>query len=183
MSIAGKMMTAEEFEALPADGVRRELIEGQVCVMSPAGYAHGIVALQIGADLVNYVRARKSGKAFGAETGFLIERSPDTVLGADCAFVRQERLKEVRTIRGYCGAHPDLAVEVISPSDTKKEVMEKALRWLKAGVSVVWVFDPDSKQVTVYQGGDVAILSLGQDLTAETLLPGFSVKLSQVFDY
>lgn len=183
MSIASNSVTAEQFYDLCGDGMRRELVEGRILTMSPAGYAHGIVALLVGAELVNYVRACKSGKAFAAETGFWIERDPDTVLGADCAYVRQNRLSEVRTIRGFCGAPPDLAVEVISPSDTRKEVAEKARRWLKSGVEVVWVFDPESKQVSIYEGESITVRSVDEELTAEALLPGFSVKLSQLFDY
>lgn len=182
MSIASKLVTAEEFYILPGDGMRRELIDGRVYAMSPAGYAHGIVAANIGAAVLMHVRQNGLGKTFGAETGFIVHRDPDTVMAPDCAFVRNARLAAVKTLRGFCGAHPDLAVEVISPNETRNEVAAKAKRWIDAGVEVVWVFDPELKQVTIYEGESVVCLTADHELVAKALLPGFRVSLAEIFD-
>lgn len=182
MSIAAKLVTAEEFYALPNHGGRAELIEGQIHPMSPANYNHGYIEHNLSGEIYIYAKQNRNGQGFGAETGFLIARDPDTVLAPDCAFVRRERIKEVERRRGFCGAHPDLAVEVISPSETKREVADKARRWLQAGVSVVWVIDPETRQATVYEGSAIRIIGENDHLTAENLMPGFSVRLGDLFE-
>jgi Uma2 family endonuclease len=182
MSIASKLMTAEEFYVLPSDGVRRQLIEGRTYSMSPAGYAHGIATANICAAILLHARQFSLGRTFGAETGFVVGRNPDSVMAPDCAFVRTSRLHEVKTSRGFCGAHPDLVVEVISPTETKKEVVEKAQRWLGVGVEVVWVIDPEKRTATVYEHDLVTTLMEDKSLTAESLLPEFSIRIGELFD-
>jgi Uma2 family endonuclease len=182
MSLASKLVVAEEFFELPDDGLRRELIEGQIHIMSPASYRHGYVEHNLSGEIYIYSKKHRTGQGFDGDTGFLIARNPDTVLAPDCAYVRRERIKDVERRRGFCGAYPDLAAEVISPSETKQEVSEKVNRWIAAGVEVVWVIDPELRQATIYEGGSVKTVGEDDLLTAESLMPGFSVRLGDLFE-
>jgi len=133
--------------------------------MSPAGGLHGWVMLNVGSPVRERVRRTKSGYIFGAETGFLIERDPDTVRAPDVAFVRLERVKHGLTERFFEGA-PDLAAEVLSPTDSASEVHEKAEQWLRAGCSEVWLIDPRRKSAS----------------RCTPLLPDFLLPVDSLFD-
>ena len=131
--------------------------------------------------IVLHVREQKLGEAFGAETGFVLARNPDTVRAPDVSFVRQERLpREVST--GYFPGPPDLAVEVTSPNDTYSEVHEKALSWLEHGTRLVWVIDPVGRRATIYRSSDdVSVLGPDAELTGDDVLPGLAVPLHDLF--
>jgi Uma2 family endonuclease len=181
MSIATKPITAEEFLAWPDDGLRHELIRGEVISMALPGGRHGKISLKIGRLIGDFVEANQLGDAY-VETGFLIERNPDTVRGPDVAFVRAEQLARVTNPEKYPPFAPDLAVEVVSPNDRPKEVEEKAKAWLAAGSREVWVDDPVVRTVTIYRpSAKPSILSETQSIDGGTLLPGFTCLVSQFF--
>ena len=115
MSVNTRPMTADEFLMMPDDGMLHELIRGEVTTMPLPGGRHGEIALEIGRLIGNHVKARRLGKTYAAETGFLIERGPDTVRGPDVSFVRKERLVEITHPEKHVPFAPDLAVEVVSP--------------------------------------------------------------------
>jgi Uma2 family endonuclease len=181
MSIAGKLMTAEEFEALPDDGVRRELIEGQIQVMSPASLKYGWIGAKLLRHIGSFAEANSLGETFNSETGYRVASDPDTVLVPDGAFISKHRISRVWVDKGFGPEPPDLVFEVISPSQTRNEQLEKGRRWVKAGCEVVWVVDPEANQIVVLEGDSVTVLSEGQELTAFRLLPGFSLKLEELF--
>lgn len=175
-------MTAEQLAQLPDDGWRYELIDGEPQRMAPAGKRHGRIALKLGRRVGDYVEQAGLGECYGAETGFLVGRDPDTVRAPDLAFIRADRdsfLDEV----GFSEIVPDLVAEVVSPSDRASAVTRKALFWLEAGVRLVWVIDPEAQVVTVHRGGDVIGLLQGEDaiLSGEDVLPGFSARLADLF--
>jgi Uma2 family endonuclease len=140
-------MTAEQLFAQPSDGYRYELIEGVLRMMSPAGGRHGRIANRIAFLLGKHVEAQQWGVVFAAETGFLISREPDTVLAPDVAFLQQSRYAALEDEVHYLPLAPDLAVEVLSPSDTFSRVEAKAMAWLEAGTRVVLVIDPELETV------------------------------------
>src|ERR1700722_1321069 len=107
MSTQTRLMTTDEFLEMPDDGLLHELIRGEVVTMSLPGGVHGLVALEIARLIGNHVDDRLLGEAFAAETGFLIERDPDTVRGPDVAFVRAERLPEITDFDKYVPFAPD----------------------------------------------------------------------------
>jgi len=119
MTVDTRFFTADELLRLPDDGYRYELVRGELRKMSPAGSRHGVVAAAIIGSLAPFVREHSLGKVFTSETGFLIQRDPDTVRAPDCAFVQTERFIDTP---GYFPGAPDLAVEVISPGDSYSEV-------------------------------------------------------------
>jgi Uma2 family endonuclease len=178
--VSTKPITAEQLYEMGDIG-RCELIEGAIVYMAPSGFEHGGIALKIGALLHDYVRSRKLGVVVAAETGFRIRRNPDTVRAPDVAFVRQERLSDKLTTHFFPGA-PDLAVEVLSPSDRKADVLAKAKQWLASGTQSVWVVEPLARTIDVYRvNGSVTSYSVSEDSDDESVLPGFTLRLSDVF--
>jgi Uma2 family endonuclease len=174
-------MTAEELFELPDDGMRHELVEGELRTMAPAGFDHGRLALRIGARILDHVEQHRLGEVLAAETGFVLGRAPDTVRAPDAAFVAADRVPE-RGRRGFAELAPDLVVEVVSPSDRASEVAEKAAMWLDAGVRLVWIVDPQARLAAVHHpGGLVTVLREDGVLDGEDVLPGFRLPLAPLF--
>jgi Uma2 family endonuclease len=182
MAVNAVPTTAEQLLRMADDGQRRELVRGELRVMAPAGWEHGCVAATVAALLTNHARATGSGRACGAETGFVLSSDPDTVRAPDAAFVANERVEKVgRTEKYWLGA-PDLAVEVVSPGDSFGEVQEKALEWLAAGAIAVLVLDPPERSATVYRGrGDAYVHSVEDTLDLGAAVPGLSVSVAELF--
>ncbi len=182
MSTTLTPMTADDLLRMPADGMRRELVNGELRIMAPSGSEHVIVASKADRLVGNFVEANGLGLVFGAEGGFRIRSNPDTVRAPDLAFVRRERIPAAGIPTGYWPGAPDLAVEVISPDDTYAEVEEKVRDWLDAGTEVVWVLNPRTQSLTVYlPGGEARILSATDTLTGEPVLPGFACQVIEFF--
>ncbi len=150
-------------------------------MMSPAGFEHGRVILRVAAPLANFVEPRGLGVTTGAETGFQIGRDPDTVRAPDVGFVCAERVPATPTAGFFDGA-PDLAVEVLSPSDRHSEVLAKVQDWLGAGSRIVWVVDPGTRTVSIYRSpAEAVVLSTADELTGDDLLPGFRLSVAEIF--
>lgn len=183
MAVNVTLMTADELLTLPRGTWRYELVNGELRRMTPGGYIHGGIAADVLGYLAPFVRERRLGRTYAAETGFLLRRSPDTVRAPDAAFVTTARLHSASlTGHGFFPGAPDFAIEVISPDDTSHEVQEKVTEWLVAGTQVVVVLDPRRKTATVHRGGDdVVTLSVSDALTVPDILPGWSVALSAIF--
>jgi Uma2 family endonuclease len=182
MSTVARVMTAEELLQLPRGKQRYELAKGELRTMSPAGSAHGAVTPRLSTLLDQYVSANGLGLVFGAETGFLIEQNPDTVRGPDVAFVQQPRIPVDGPPDGYWPGAPDLAVEVVSPGDTVRDVDEKVVEWLNAGSQTVWVVRPRQKTLTVHRVDEEPATLAGSDiLEGRELLPGFRCQVADIF--
>ena len=150
-------------------------------MMSPAGFRHGRFAAEIAAAVANFVKPRGLGVVTGAETGFFIARDPDTVRAPDVGFVRADRLAGIEPAGFFPGA-PDVAVEVLSPSDRASEVNAKVRDWLDAGSRMVWVVDPENQTVAVYSSPSGAvILGASETLLGGEVLPGFTLPLGEIF--
>ena len=181
MATTTKLITAEELLAMGDIGPC-ELVNGEIVMMTPAGAEHGDVAAEILYLIKSYVKKKRNGKVFAAETGFTVKRQPDTTRGADVAFVSKKRLPKGK-IRGYFPGAPDLAVEVVSPGDRMSEVLTKVDEWLDGGATSVWVVDPPTRSIEVYRRNSQPIRYKDKDtLTDEPTLPGFTMKLTDVFD-
>jgi Uma2 family endonuclease len=160
-----------------------ELVMGELIRLSLSGAAHGKLVAQIGALLDACIRPRRLGVVCGAETGFILERDPDTVRGPDASFVSRDRIPPDGEPEGYWPFAPDLAVEAISPNDLYREIEQKVEDYLRAGVRLVWIVNPDSQTITVYRPPSEAhILRIGDTLTGADVIPGFEVSVSEVFE-
>jgi Uma2 family endonuclease len=177
-----KLTTADELLQMPDDGFRYELIEGELKRMSPAGHRHGEVAMNIAAPLHSHVKRNKLGKVYAAETGFKLKSNPDHVRAPDVAFILQERVQAVADAKGYWIGAPDLAVEVISPGDTVREVEGKVTEWLEYGASMVWIISPKLKTVTVYRSlTDISTFTEKDMLDGGEVVPGFQLPVAEIF--
>ena len=177
MSSTAELMTADELLHLNLPDKRTELVRGRLVVREPAGWTHGIVAMNVGAKLAAHVNQRGAGVVLAAETGFKLESDPDTVRAPDVAFVARDRIPEAP--RGFPALAPDLAVEVLSPDDRPGEVLAKIADWLEAGARLVWVVDPARRLSRVYRAdGTETLVSAEGSLDGEDVLPAFSCPLA-----
>jgi Uma2 family endonuclease len=139
---------------------------------------HGEIGSNIVILLGNYVRQHKLGEIYIAETTFRIGESGRK---PDVAFVSQERIPENR--RQASPIPPDFAIEVVSPSDTVYDILEKVLEYLNAGTKMVWVIEPVLKTVTIYRSqNDIKILTLNDTLTGEEVVEGFQCAVAAIFE-
>lgn len=182
MSTATQLLTADDLWNMPDHGGHHELVRGELRPMSPAGFDHGSVSMNLSGPLHQFVRSRKLGVVVTAETGFILARDPDTVRAPDAAFVRQERIPESgRPLKFWLGP-PDLAVEIMSPGDTVFEVDEKVQEWIAGGTRLVWVVNPRQQTVTVYRPDNTArILGAGEMLDGMDVVPGFQIAVAELF--
>lgn len=177
-----RLMTAEEFESLPFGNMRTELVRGEVSSMSPAGHLHGRIALKLGTYLNLFVIENKLGEAYAAETGFVLQRDPDTVRAPDLAFVTAERAQAQTRDTGFFDGAPDLAVEVISPHETAESIEDKLIDYLEAGTQQVWLVYPRTQTVIVYNSlTEVTAFSTSDTHEGGDLLPGFQLPVRNIF--
>jgi Uma2 family endonuclease len=176
-------VTANELLSLPMGrGQRYELVAGELRVMSPAGWRHGGVVGVLQTALGAFILDNNLGRVFGAETGFLLHRNPDTVRAPDFAFITKKNLPTTEPSEAFWPGAPDLAVEVLSPGDTSGEVAEKVEEWLSSGCAAVWVVDPKLKTVTVYESlTNVRVATAGETLVGTPVVPGFSCPVDELF--
>ena len=177
-----KLVTAEEFAAFPEplDGSKEELLRGEVITMPPPKGRHGLAQAQIAYLLKCLVTPRKLGWVI-TESGVVIERDPDSVFGPDVSFYSIAR--HPNRPEGYFEIPPDLVVEVLSPDDRRKHVREKIKDYVKNGVKLVWLVDPDFRTVTVYAGSLRGTeLDEAETITGGDVLPEFTCKVAEFFD-
>ena len=175
-----EIYTQEDLEQLSAQGARYELIRGELKPMSPAGAGHGSVTMYIAGLVTAHVINNDLGVTFAAETGFVIQKNPRTILAPDFAFITQERMP-ASTPSGFMPVVPDLVLETRSPGDTAREVAAKIELWLEVGASIVWELNPRRQILTVYANGAAPLALTTTDvLKCEPLLPGFSLELRAV---
>jgi Uma2 family endonuclease len=182
MALTGRRMSAEDLWRLPDDGMRHELIYGELQTMPPSSGEHGWVTSNVHDSLSPYVRAHELGRVFAAETGFLLARAPDLVRAPDVAFVRAERVEAVGRARAYWPGAPDLVVEVISPNDRAGEIEEKVRTWLAHGTLMVLAVYPDTRRVRVHRPSrPPQELAESDILDGADVVPGWTVPVRDFF--
>lgn len=171
----------EEFMRLPDDGYSYELVQGRLQRMSPTGGEHGRIASLLNVYLAAYAWEHRLGDTFAAETAFVLNAEGREVRGADVAFVATARLAQID--QDAVPFPPDLAVEVVSPTDRLAEVRRKVAAYQRAGVPIVWVVNPRRETIEVYHPDDVHPMILGPDdeLDGEDVVPGFRLSVRAVF--
>jgi Uma2 family endonuclease len=182
MATTGKLLTAEEFEQLPNDGKRYELIDGELREMAPTVHWHGEVEVNLGTLLNVHVRPQGLGRVSCGEVLYIVRRNPDRVRAADIAFIRQDRVPPLEARQHILEAIPDLVVAILSKRDTIEEISDKIDDWLEAGVQLLWIVDPFRRTVTIYQPGrDPSLLGEHGTLEGEPVIPGFRCLVADLF--
>lgn len=177
----GKKWTAEDLLALTGDENRYELVRGELMMMAPAGPRHGKFAARLVLAIGNHVEAQDLGQVYTAEPGFQLEAEPLTIRAPDVAFVQRSRIPEGEPA-GFWALSPDLVVEIISPSETARDIHEKVNDYLQAGTRLIWLVYPDNKTVMEYRAPDQAcVLTANDDLEGGDVLTGFRYPLQQLF--
>lgn len=180
---ASRLITADELYSMPDDGKFYELVHGRLITVPPSSWLSSLVATTL-ATIVNvFVRQQNLGWCAGEQGGVKLASNPDFVRAPDLSFVRRERLPAEGVRAGYFDGPPDLAAEVLSPSDRYADVARKVQEYLDAGVRLVWVIDPAARSAVVYRPGrPPRIVSGDGALDGEDVLPGFSVPLAHLWE-
>ena len=184
-TVATKPLTAEQFYAFSHRPENRdqvfELERGEVVEKSRAGKRHGLVCSNVGGILQNFAAARKTGYACSNNTGMIVERAPDTVRGPDISFFDDTSVFE-EVEEKYGETPPLLTVEVLSPNDSMGRVNRRIKEQLAFGTKIVWVVDPDARNVTVYRAGKAHyVVEENEELTGEDVLPDFRCMVAEFF--
>jgi Uma2 family endonuclease len=177
-----KLLTAEEYALLPDTGQRTELRRGVVVIMNLPGFRHGEVCSNVHHFIDAFVREHKLGRTLINDSGIITERNPDTVRGADVSFYSYQRVPKGQSPVGYAGASPEIVFEVVSPSNTRRAIKEKIGEYVKAGVNVVCIVDPQYKTANLEYAELPTEKLQGDDLLSFTELPGFSLAVKKLFE-
>ncbi len=192
-AMAPKLMTVEEFLALPDDGVERWLIQGKLRESSPdqeggemtkRNRVHSRVMILVGHLLESWLERQPEprGQIVGGEAGFILRHDPDSTVGVDVAYVAAHIVSNQTDETTLFDGPPVLAVEIQSPNNTVKEMTEKVQEYLASGVQVVWLIDPYFQTIIVHRPGAGPTLFNGfQILTGDPELPGFSCPVAHFF--
>jgi Uma2 family endonuclease len=183
MTSTGTSVTIDDLEHDDLAHRNHELIRGELIEVPPAGFDHGDIALAVGTELRAYAKRTGTGRAAGAETGYILAEDPDVMLAPDASFVFNDRLPPRDERRRFLRLAPDLAVEVVSPNDSASYVQRKVIEYLNAGVKLVWIVDPEVESITVYDdSGTVRFLSTEDELDGGEVLPGLSISIAAIFE-
>jgi Uma2 family endonuclease len=174
------LLTAKDLELMPDDdSVQIELDEGELITMPPAGEEHGYIEGRLYRALATFVDARHLGRVYTGDTGFRL--TDDTVRSPDVAFVHKDRVAALRS-KGFAKGAPDLAVEILSPFDSVRQLMRKVRQYFAAGCHTVWIVHLERKEIEVFEAsGADRTVGVGDRLDIPELLPGFSVDVADLF--
>ena len=183
MATTERLVTADELLEMPDDGFRYELVRGELRKTPPAGYSHGKIAWAIALRLGAHVESNSLGAMSIAETGFVLGSDPDHVRVPDAAYVRQERDDAACELQGFFPGPPDIAIEVISPSDRYTEVDEKVADYLAAGTLAVIVVNPRCRTVRVHRPPSGTVeLTETDTLEIDNVVPGWRMAVGEMFE-
>jgi Uma2 family endonuclease len=180
MTVDTKLITAEEFATMEHGGDRTELICGEIVTMTPPGFDHMVISANIVEFIGPYVRAKRLGKVLG-EGGFKLQRDPDSVLAPDASYFQSGRLPKRGT--GFPEELPDLVFEVVSPSDLARDVNRKVQIYLSAGVRMVCVVWPDTREIqSSTPDGTTRTFRYNDRLDFGDVIPDYRIPVAHLLD-
>jgi len=188
-----KVWTVEDLLAMPDDGVERWIIRGQLrekpsefpeAKMTVRNRFHSEVIMSVGGVIREWIKAqvKPRGKLLGGEAGVLLP-GRQTAIGVDIAYVSAEVVADQSDETTMLDGVPTLAVEILSPNDSQHQIHEKTREYLRAGVAIVWVIDPDDQTVKVYRSGlPVESYNVTHRLLEHPAMPGFTPAVAEFFE-
>lgn len=180
-SVGQHLITAEEFWLSPATSSNHELVRGEIIKLIPPGGYHGAIAVAV-AMLLRLWAQRSGGGYVAVEAGYQLAHDPDTVRGPDISYIRADRIPATGVPEGFWTLAPDVAIEIVSPSETALEVREKVRDFLAAGTPLVWTIYPRMREVVVHNADGSAQTYTNDDVLAfPDILPGFSCTVAELF--
>jgi Uma2 family endonuclease len=182
-SVERKVWTEAELQALPEDGYIHEVVDGEL-VMSPKNNPyHGKICAELLTALVTFAKGRKLGGVWDSSTGFWMYNR--NCRAPDISFITRERLQALgfkAHARNFFPGAPDLAVEILSPNNTRAEIDARLKDFFGSGTQIAWIINPDAECVEVCHAPDRRkLLGAGTDLDGEHLLPGFRYPIADLF--
>jgi len=186
MSTVATTLTGEDLVALPDDGIEREIIRGELRErpMTRRNPRHSRASARLARFLDQWLDQQPAphGEILLGDAAFRLRKDPETTVGIDAAFISPEQSAATPPGKALIEGPPVLAAEILSPSDTHEDVVEKLQLYLELGVAVVWILDPDLRTVTVHRPhADPVFFSAAQELTGDPELPGFHVRVADLF--
>lgn len=180
LSAKRKIWTDEELEALPKDGHKYELLEGEL-IKSPVHANHGTICMRLALLLGNFVQRHKLGELYDSSTGFRL--SEKLLLSPDLAFASRATVKRILVAPDkFLYGAPDLVVEVLSPGDRMVQLNRKLDHYFEHGIKLAWLINWRKEQVHIYTPDSIeALTGLNDVLTGGAVLPGFKCKLGRIF--
>ncbi len=178
-----KLMTAEEYRLTLDNGKPTELVKGVPVEMPVPTPRHGQICAKSSYILQRIQEDNPTGHVISNDAGVITERDPDTVRGADVAFYSYSKVPRGPMPLGYIDAPPDLAIEVRSPSDRWKAIMNKVHEYHNAGVTLVCVLDEQTAMAHLFPSdGPPFSIAADGELDLSEVLPGFRVPLQRFFE-
>jgi len=178
-TVSSAPLTLEEFSRLPGDGARHEMNAGELITLPPPKSAHSRLARFVFLALNDFVQREGASEVY-QETGYILSHEPLTIRQPDVSVLSTARVQATPEDSYFEGA-PELAVEILSPSDTVEALQAKVEQYLQTGATQVWVLSPKTQEVFVYQSQRTLVLNSNQVLEGGDLLPGFSIRVSDLF--
>lgn len=176
-----KPITIKDVEQLPSDACRYDLIRGELVRMPPTGWSHSTISSRLNRRIGIYVELNNLGETATSEPGFILHRNPDVLLSPDVAFVSNDRLPPDDYER-FAELAPDLAVEVISPSERPQHIQVKIDEYLLAGVRQVWIVEPRQRTVTIHTpDAEPIVFAESDSIDGGEVLPGFELAVADIF--
>ena len=174
-------VTADELYAMPEDGFKYELVRGELVRMPLGGFLHGVIGATVGWHLGSHVDNLRLGTVLAADTGFQL--AEDHVLAPDGAFVSESRIPASGSPEEFFPGAPDLAIEVISPSEREPHISQKVDDYLHYGCKMVILIRPRTRQIEVHTPNqDVQILETGDVLDGGDAVPGWQLPIADIFE-
>jgi Uma2 family endonuclease len=183
---ATEPMTSAEFLALPDDGIERDLIRGQLREhgMTRRNRRHSRTTTNLANILKSWLERQqgRKGEVLTGDAAFRLSQNPDSTVGIDLAYISEELSNQSPDDAFLIDGAPVLAVEILSPSDTHKDLVDKVQLYLESGVAVIWIVDPDLQNLTVYRPGtDAMLLASSHEVIGDPELPGLRVRVADIF--
>jgi Uma2 family endonuclease len=180
MATTTNLLSWAAFEQLPDDGMHREVIQGELIILPPPKWKHSDVARRANRALLS-LEDHGLGDVY-VEAGYKLSDNPPTWIQPDVSFLRAERVRASKQ-DGYLTGAPDLAIEIVSPSESARDLKRKVEALLAAGGQQIWVVYPESRRVNVFlRDGTSRIFRASDSLSLPDLLPGWELPVAKLFE-